>query len=146
MRRPWLVLVTLLLGCGGSSTTGAQPDPSAKPEHDKPAPSQAPTPPGPPTNAAGADELHELEGQPRAAIVERFGEPTRKREFTMADCCSEFSIELLNTYPPKAGHDAVVIHEWTWDYDGYALTIWFHQQDGEWRALETSRYSDDVRF
>ena len=131
-------------------------DPAEEPAEDPGA--SAPTPeladeagsdakePGPPQNEVGADELHRLEGEPESALLAELGQPTRKREFTMSECCTEFSIELYNTYPPDAGHEAVPIHEWTWDYEGYALTVWLHQHEGEWQVLETSRYSDDVEF
>lgn len=142
------MLTFALLGCSGSSPAADRADqPKESPAKPAPAPTPAqPQPPGPPQTKGGADELHELEGQTRAAILERFGPPTREREFAMADCCDEFEIELYNTYPPDEGHDAVQIHEWTWDFDGYALTTWLHEQAGEWRVLETSRYSDDVEF
>ncbi len=79
-------------------------------------------------------------------MLEELGPPTSKRELRMGDCCSEFEIELYNTYPPNAGHEAVVIQQWTWAYDGYAVTLWFHSVEGMWTVLETSRYSDDVEF
>ncbi len=64
----------------------------------------------------------------------------------MADCCHEFTIELYNTYPPDEGHDAVEIHEWTWRYWGYSLTVWSHEIEGDWRVLDTIRYDDGVEF
>jgi hypothetical protein len=79
-------------------------------------------------------------------VIEELGPPTSKRELRMGDCCTEFEIELYNTYPPNAGHEAVVIQQWTWAYDGYAVTLWFHPVEGTWTVLETSRYSDDVEF
>ncbi|MCA9635535.1 MAG: hypothetical protein KC420_05810, partial [Myxococcales bacterium] len=103
-------------------------------------------PPGPPEGSSGVDEVKRLEGVGEAALLAELGEPTRRREFTMAECCTEFQIELLNTYPPKSGHEAVVIREWTWTYEGYALTAWLHEVEGEWRVLDTCRYSDDVEF
>jgi len=117
----------------------------AGPDEQAPPPSFDPKPPGPPAND-GADELPRLEGQLERDLLAEFGEPTTKRAFTMAACCTEFEIELHNTYPPHAGHDAVEIHQWDWDYDGYTLTVWLHRVDGEWSVIETSRYSDDVEF
>lgn len=108
----------------------------------RPAPSNGPGPP--PTDRP--DELHRLEGQPGSALLAEFGEPTSKREFSMGECCDEFEIELYNTYPPDAGHEAVRIRQWDWDYDGYTLTAWLHERDGVWQVLETSRYSDEVKF
>ncbi len=64
----------------------------------------------------------------------------------MGECCSEFEIELYNTYPPNSGHEAVVIRRWDWDFEGYAVTVWFHLDGGAWVVLDTSRYSDDVEF
>lgn len=164
-----LLLVPVLMlfpACSGSTgdapdtksaRAGDEPQPDDKADDtpddkpDAPAKSDGTAPtsveePGPPQNDVGADELHELEGQSEAAIVKKFGEPESQREFTMADCCTEFSVELLNTYPPDKGHDEVEIREWTWDYEGYKLTVWLHQKAGEWQVLETSRYSDDVEF
>ncbi|MCA9639014.1 MAG: hypothetical protein KC420_23460, partial [Myxococcales bacterium] len=104
----------------------------------------APAPPGPPVD--DVDELPELHGKTEADVAARFGEPTSRRSFTMSECCTEFQVELLNTYKPKSGHDDVEIHEWTWAFDGYALTVWFHRQGDAWVALDTCRYSDDVEF
>jgi len=65
---------------------------------------------------------------------------------TMGECCHEYQIELYNTYPPKSGHEEVVIHEWTWDFEGYFVTLWFHREGEAWKVLETLRYSDEVEF
>ncbi|MEZ4383816.1 MAG: hypothetical protein R3A79_20960 [Nannocystaceae bacterium] len=100
--------------------------------------------PGPP--ASGVDELPALHGETEAELLARFGAPTSRRTFTMAECCTEFEIELYNTYRPNEGHDAVEIHEWTWAYTGYALTVWFHRQGDAWLALDTSIYDDGVEF
>lgn len=129
-----MLVVVLALGLACQN----RPAPSDKP-------SQAAKPPGPPP-AGAPDELHRLEGQPEPAVLAEFGEPTSKREFSMGECCSEFEIELYNTYPPDAGHDGVRIRQWNWDYDGYTLTVWLHARDGVWQVLETSRYTDDVEF
>lgn len=153
----WPLLGALaLLGCSGpsgsSGTAVADPPSTVAPApapastvDDPPKGAAQPEPPGPPAGH-GADELHRLEGRSQAEILAELGEPTSKRTFTMKDCCNEFEIELLNTYPPNAGHDAVVIHEWTWQYDGYALTVWLHDEGRGWKVLETSRYADDVEF
>ncbi len=106
----------------------------------------APQPPGPPNSDTFVDELPRLHGQTESALRAEFGEPSSKREFAMADCCTEFEIELYNTYPPDSGHERVMIRDWTWKYEGYALTVWLHQRDGKWQVLDTSRYSDDVEF
>ncbi|HFE44156.1 MAG TPA: hypothetical protein ENJ18_01500 [Nannocystis exedens] len=102
--------------------------------------------PGPPDPADGVDELPRLHGQRAAELRAEFGEPDSKREFAMADCCTEFEIELYNTYPPNSGHDEVKIREWTWKYGGYALTVWLHKQGDNWRVLDTCRYGNDVEF
>lgn len=101
-------------------------------------------PPGPPVD--GVDKLPHLRGRSQDGVIEELGPPTSKQELRMGDCCSEFEIELYNTYPPNSGHEAVVIQQWTWAYDGYAVTLWFHLVAGTWTVLETSRYSDDVEF
>jgi hypothetical protein len=101
--------------------------------------------PGPPVD--GVDELKSLEGLTEAQLVAELGEPNSKREFPMKECCTEFQIELYNTYPPdEPAHADVMIREWTWSYDGYAVTVWLHRVDETWVVLDTSRYSDDVEF
>ncbi len=138
-----LLCVLALLGCSGpSGTAPADPPNPATPAAPAPA---GPKPPGPPSGH-GTDELPRLEGRSEAEILAELGEPTSKRTFAMKDCCHEFEIELYNTYPPNAGHDAVEIHQWTWDYDGYSLTLWFHDKGGGWTVLDTIRYADDVEF
>lgn len=152
----------LVLGCSGSSGVAAeQPAPPASPpaaaaadpvaapaDPAEPAESSAAPAgraPGPPAGH-GADELHRLEGATEAAVLAEFGEPATRRSFKMKDCCNEFEVELNNTYPPRKKHDDVEIHEWTWRYEGYSLTLWLHDAGKGWEVLETSRYSDDVEF
>jgi hypothetical protein len=159
-RLSWLLSLAFL-GCtspGGGAVEGSSKptdpasgagQPTAAPAEPSDGPSPTSTkatgkPPGPPSGAP--DELHHLEGRSEAAILAEFGEPSSKRTFTMAQCCTEFQIELYNTYPPNAGHEKVEIQEWTWAYDGYALTVWLHDKGNAWEVLETSRYSDDVEF
>ncbi len=122
---------------------GAQTKPRTKADS---SPTAEPEEPGPPAARGGTDELHELEGMTEAQLLARFGKPDHERAFEMADCCHEFEIELYNTYPPDKGHDHVQIHEWTWDYDGYKLTVWTHESGDEWVALDTIRYADGVEF
>jgi len=75
------------------------------------------------------------------------GEPTSRGEFLMSECCSEFEIELYNTYRPEDPNNVNIrIRQLDWAYDGYRVTVWFHQPAGEWVALETSRYSDNIEF
>lgn len=103
--------------------------------------------PGPPPPPSHADELHALEGVSADEISRRFGPPTSSRSFTMAECCSEFSIELYNTYRPDDPSTAAVeIQQRDYDYDGYTMTLWLHAPQGSWVVLETSRYGDDVEF
>ncbi len=101
-------------------------------------------PPGPPVD--DVDKLPHLRGRSEAQVTEELGPPTSTGEQRMGECCSEFEVELYNTYPPNAGHDAVVIRRWDWDYEGYAVTVWFHLDGDGWVVLDTSRYSDDVEF
>ena len=129
----------------GKPVADARPAPADADAPEQPPPSFDPKPPGPPANN-GVDELHRLEGALETDLLHEFGEPSSRREFPMGECCSEFEIELYNTYPPKAGHDKVVIRQWDWDYEGYTLTVWLHQLEGQWVALETCRYGDGVEF
>lgn len=151
-----------LAGCdkAGSDGSGPPPKPDTSVVPDDANDANAPQPadqnpaapeakvevPGPPAGHGGTDELKALEGLSEAKLVTRFGKPTHERTFKMADCCHEFEIELYNTYPPKKGHDEVQIHEWTWDYEGYRLTVWTHLAGADWVALDTIRYSNDVEF
>jgi len=108
------------------------------------APSTA-TPPGPPSG--GVDELPELHGQSESQLVLRFGAPSTRREFSMAECCTEFDIELFNTYRPERKDLASIrIIALEWDFDGYAVTAWLHRVGDAWQVLDTSRYSDGVEF
>ena len=104
-------------------------------------------PPGPPAGGSGADELGYLEGDTQAQVIESLGEPAGRGEFAMSECCSEFEVELHNTYRPGDPNNVNVrIRQLDWAYDGYRVTVWFHQPAGEWVALETSRYSDGIEF
>lgn len=101
--------------------------------------------PGPPTN--GVDELRELHGLSEAQLVARLGQSGSQREFSMAECCTEFEIELNNTYRPERTDRAKIrIRALTWDYDGYRVTAWLHRAGGGWRVLDTIRYADGVSF
>lgn len=150
------LLSLLLVACTKATTPDADAGPRPAPVGDPPvstpgAPAAedpgARTEPGPPAGPGGADELHRLEGRSEAALLGELGPPDRKHAFVMADCCNEFEIELYNTYPPAGGkHAQVEIRQWTWQYDGYALTVWLHRVNEAWTVLETSRYSDDTEF
>ncbi len=155
------MMVALAPSCGGSPAATPGPTasdvrpPEPEPEPKSPAkattPSEAPAkaagprPPGPPSGST--DELPRLHGASKAVLLEEFGEPTTKREFTMGECCTEFEIELLNTYPKDGRHEAVEIHQWTWVYDDYSLTVWLHDTGWPgWEVLDTIRYLNDVEF
>ena len=159
-----VALVVLLTGCGGSppkSSDGPQqPTPASRGATSDQAPPTAgasptdgaspttarPKEPGPPSKGHGTDELRRLEGRTEAEVLAEFGEPSTRHAFTMAHCCDEFQIELRNTYPRGKGHDAVEIHEYTWAYDGYLLTVWLHDPGKGWEVLNTLLYGDTVEF
>lgn len=109
-----------------------------------PTPAADKRPPGPPVD--DVDELPELEGKSPDEVVGRLGPFDATKNFVMADCCHEFEIELYNTYPPGEGHDEVAIRRLDWAFDGYAVSVWFHKPEGEWVALDTCRYGDNVEF
>jgi hypothetical protein len=145
-------LCVLLLSCTataptGSATTTAGAAATAPSTAKRPASATKVGDPGPPTGAGGTDELKRLEGKTQEALFSEFGKPTQDREFPMSECCGEFQIELYNTYPPDDPATAQVrIRELTWEYDGYALTVWLHAPDEAWLALDTIRYTDDLEF
>lgn len=156
------LLAILQLGACGGACGGQSEGAPAPPRPSEPAPRERPTDPEPPAEApagrgvlraepgppeGGVDELPRLHGRAEADLVTELGEPDHRREFTMADCCTEFTVELLNTYPAERPENAdVPIRELTWDYDGYHLTVWLHRPEGRWIALDTIRYSDGVDF
>ncbi|MCA9654453.1 MAG: hypothetical protein KC501_31330 [Myxococcales bacterium] len=153
MRRLAMMLALMsTLGCTSSqpATDGsASPPPSDDAKGPDPSVSATPSPgtrkePGPPSG--NTDKLTRLVGVGEAALLAEFGEPSSTRSFTMGDCCNEFEIELYNTYPPGKGHDAVEIHEYTWAYDGYLLTVWLHDPGKGWEVLNTLLYGDTVEF
>ena len=136
----------VLLSCAGAPdpapAVSAPPAPAAAPA---PAPAQPKLHvPAAPTGAP--DELPELHGQTDAQILAHMGPPTSKEALTMGECCTEYDIELYNTYPPNVGHDAVKIERWTWIYDGFVVALWFHQVDGTWTVLDTVRYDEGTEF
>lgn len=146
------ILVILVVGaCSKSGPPDADAPRSDPPPALDPGPASdnplPPSEPGPPRRPGGTDELKHLEGKGEDALKAELGEPTGTREFVMRDCCHEFEIELYNTYPPDDPKNAdVQIRQWTWTYDGYAVTVWLHQVEGKWVALDTIRYADDVEF
>ena len=79
-----------------------------------------------------ARDLPHLHGLDEAAVVRELGRPVRENTFKMGECCTEFRVELLNTYPPDdPRHRDVQIRELWWK-DGHVNTaVWFHQVDGE---------------
>ncbi|MFT5585947.1 MAG: hypothetical protein ACI9VR_003543 [Cognaticolwellia sp.] len=136
----------ILLSCASA------PDPAPNDAPMAPALAAASAPPAapaffvPPAPTGPPDGLPDLHGQTDAQILAYMGPPTKKRAFTMADCCSEYDIELYNTYAPNGGHDAVAIEHWSWAYDGYTAALWFHQIDGTWTVLNSVRYGEGTDF
>lgn len=136
----------ILLSCAGT------PDPAPSTAATTP-PAVVPAPPPEPKKlyvpaapTGAPDELPELHGQTDTQILAHMGPPTRKNAFVMGECCSEYDIELYNTYPPGKGHDAVNIERWTWIYDGYIVALWFHKVEGTWTVLDTVRYDEGTDF
>jgi len=82
-----------------------------------------------------------------ADILHHLGKPVSKQEFSMAECCSEFQIELMNTYNP---HDAtsknIRIRQWQWNHLDKHLVLWFHKVGDEWIVLDTVKWPDGVDF
>ena len=146
---PWAIglsVIALLMLLSCAIATESAPSPAPAPEVVTPAPAPAPKLHVPPAPTGAPDELPELHGQTDAQILKHMGPPASKEALTMGDCCNEYDVELLNTYPPGQGHDAVEIERWTWIYDGYVVALWFHQVDGTWTVLDTVRYGEGTQF
>ena len=144
----------LLLACASSPDLAAQAEPALSAASTAPAAASdlsLPVPAGPelyvpPAPTGSPDELPELHGQTDVQILAHMGPPTSKEILTLGDCCSEYDIELYNTYPPNSGHDDLEIARWTWQYDGYTVAIWLHQVEGTWIVLNSVRYSARTEF
>jgi len=92
-------------------------------------------------------DVSAVHGMTESDVVGSLGQPDDSRDFTMAECCHEFEIELYNTYPPVDGtHDDVEIHERHWKFDDHILTVWFHEVEGEWTALDAHLWHKDTEF
>lgn len=89
----------------------------------------------------------EYHGRQIDAIVSELGEPDRAATLQMNQGLDEFRAELRNTYPHDGPASAsVVIKELWWRQGDYTLTIWFHQVNGEWVALDTCYWHDSIVF
>lgn len=130
----------VLLACASA------PDPTPPVTPAAPPAVQAPTFAAPEAPTGAPDELPELHGKTDAEILAHLGPPASNEAFTMGACCSEYDIELYNTYPPGQGHEAVPIERWTWLYDGYVVALWFHKVEGTWTVLDTLRYGEGTEF
>ena len=85
--------------------------------------------------------------KPRAELLEKWGESASSTEFKIGDGVPEFRIELYNDFPPGDPASAEVrIKEDTWRLDGYRFTMWSHQPEGRWQALQAVSYVDGVQF
>ena len=86
-------------------------------------------------------ELILLRRQDLDAVLVALGPPATESEFAMSECCSEFRIELWNTYPPDdPAAESVRIRELTWDLSGHYLTVWADSASGRWQVLENVIY------
>lgn len=88
-----------------------------------------------------------LHGLTESQVTATLGPPVRTHEFTMAECCDEFRVELYNTYPPdEAAHAEVRIRELWWKDGEYWVTVWLHRQDAEWIVLDSLRWHKELVF
>jgi hypothetical protein len=77
----------------------------------------------------------------------RLGPPTIKESFRMEERQDEFHIELENTYPLTDPRNRTVpIDEWTWFSGDCRFTIWFHQTNGVWHALDNAIWHKNTAF
>ncbi len=151
--RALVCLLAVASACDRAETQGSD---SPAPTSPTPAPADGAENPEPADENAddsiapgcheGIDALHQLEGKTEAQLITLYGEPDAKKTFTMADCCHEFEVELYNTYPPGKGHDAVEIHQMTWQDADNLLTVWAHRPKSDWVILDTLCYLDGTDF
>lgn len=92
-----------------------------------------------------------VRGESMNDLKAKYGEPASTYAFNVDDGVPEFRVELLNDYPPGADKSkGVEIMEHTYkasEGDSVRLfTIWYHEVDGQWIALQAISYSDNVEF
>lgn len=131
-----------------SSATEGEEGAGKAPESQPPSAKELEPPPTPKAGDHGVTDYDGLvRGKPRADFLEKWGKPTREMQFKMGDGIPEFRIELYNDFRPEDPKTAdVQIQEDTWEVDDYLFTLWSHQKDGEWIALQAVSYSQGVDF
>jgi hypothetical protein len=93
------------------------------------------------------DRVALLHGRTMRQIETELGPPNSTYEFSIGGSLDEFRCELMNVYPPHHPRSAGVrITEWTWQYAGFTVTLWFHRVDAEWIVLDSCRWKDGVAF
>ena len=92
------------------------------------------------TGCSSTQRQNRLVGLSAAAVNARLGAPAIQREFPMSDAKSMFRARLQMHYPlPES--DEVRICEMTWEFGDDRLTCWLHRVHGEWRVIETTKYT-----
>ena len=92
------------------------------------------------TSCTHSDKQARLIGLSEPTIVARLGAPAVQREFPMSDAKSMFRVGLQTHYPlPESGN--IRIREVTWEFGDDRLTCWLHRVHGEWRVIETTKYT-----
>jgi hypothetical protein len=80
-------------------------------------------------------------------VVSDIGDPVLKESFKIGDRRDGFRIELRTPYPlENPGNAEVEVQEWSWKYEGYNLTLWFHAPKGEWSVFAGLLWPDGVDF
>lgn len=100
-------------------------------------------------NTIDQDKL--VRGEHMNDVKAKYGEPASTYTFNLDDGVPEFRVELLNDYPPgsdKSKGVEIMEHTYKASEDGATrfLTIWYHEVDGQWIALQAISYSDNVEF
>jgi len=104
--------------------------------------------PRPADNRSVVDLDAVLSGRKAEDLTAKNGIPDDAEFFLIGDGLSEFRIELYNDFPPSDPATAKVnVLEYTWKYDGYAVTAWLVESEKRnWRVKQAVAYLDTVEF
>ena len=97
--------------------------------------------------ATPVTDAPQYEGLSLATMLADEGPPVEQSEFFAPNAAGEMRVEIWNHYPPEdPASKHVLIKERWWDRGDAYLTVWFHEIDGEWVALDTLLWDKDIQF
>lgn len=89
----------------------------------------------------------EVIGKSQSQVLAKKGKPVKTEEFKLEEGMNEFRIELQNTYPlTEEKNKKIKIRELTWSKGDERLTVWFHNINGTWRAINKYEWHKDMEF